>query len=124
MVRIKECLVCKQNFDTTYMVRGQQTNSYGDKTIDGWLCNICYSKRVQKRTKILFWGSISLFLIGTLLYLLMVLFALTAVGYTQADYEKVIEIYFSFGGLLFLFGLLLFIIRKRELNKVEKLPKI
>lgn len=123
MVRIKECLVCKQNFDTTYMVRGQQTNSYGDKTIDGWLCNACYSKRVQKRTKILFWGAISVLFVGILLVLIAAWFALTAIGYAQADYELVIGIYISFGGLMILFGLILFYIRRNELNKIIKLPK-
>ncbi len=124
MVREKECLLCKQNFAITYMVRGQQTNSYGDKITDGWLCNNCYSKRVQKRTKILIWGSYLFLLVGGFIYLIMILFVLSAVGNTQADYELIIEIYFSFGGLFFFFGLLLFFIRKRELDKVEKLLKI
>ena len=123
MVREKECLVCKQFFAITFMVRGQQTNSYGDKTVDGWLCSSCYLKRVEKRTKILLGGIIVFLLIGVLIYFTMIIFALTSVGYTEADYGMIIEIYFIFGGLMLLFGLLLFFIRKRELNKAEKLLK-
>jgi nitrate reductase gamma subunit len=102
------------------MIRGTKTNSYGDKTQKGYLCRACYRNRVEKRSLILFISTIVFGILSVILFLVIPLYLLVAQVYDEESFTSVIETYVLWGALMAIFGLFMFLFRRRELINMKK----
>lgn len=121
MSQDRQCLVCGVRFPINSMIRGTKTNSYGDKTQKGYLCRACYRNRVEKRSLILFISTIAFGILSVILFLVIPLYLLVAQVYEEDFFTSVIETYVLWGVLMAIFGLFMFLFRRRELNYMKKL---
>ncbi len=120
MSQDRQCLICGVRFPISSMIRGTKTNSYGDKTQKGYLCRACYRNRVEKRSVILFFSTITFGILSVLLFLVIPLFLLVTQVYDEDSFTYVIETYVLWGSLMGVFGLFMFLFRRRELINLKK----
>ena len=120
MVQEQSCLICDRMFPSNSMVRGIKTNSYGDKIQKGFLCSSCYRKRVEKRSLILLGAAIVFVLMSVGLLLIIPLFFLVTQLYDEQNFKFIIETFLFWGVLMALFGIFMFLIRRKELKRMEK----
>jgi len=102
------------------MIKGTKSNSYGDKTILGFICRSCYRKRVRRRSKILLGFSIGLFLMSAISFVFSIFVYLFVTDLLEEQYFSTIEIFLQLGIIFTGFALLMFYIRYRELTKMRE----
>lgn len=105
------------------MIFGSKTNAYGDKTVKGYLCYLCYKKRIERRSWILFIFAIGFLVVSLILFSIAIWTILFARGFTRTDVEALLNIYLLWGGVMAFLGLILLFIRRKELQKVKILLK-
>ena len=119
MTQEKTCLICKNKYQQSSMIRGSKTNPYGDKETFGYLCTTCYRKRITRRSKLLLWGSIGLvglglFFLGLTIYMYMFVRTLL-----EEQFLVSVDTYTQLGVVLIVLGLIMLYVRYRELEKMR-----
>jgi biotin transporter BioY len=102
------------------MIRGSKTNPYGDKEIYGYFCKTCYRKRVNKRSKLLLWGSIGLSGLGVFFLGLTVYMYIFIRSLLEDQFLSSVATFSQLGIVLIFFGLVMLYVRYRELKKMKK----
>lgn len=123
MNREKSCLECNKTFPQNLMIRSTKSNPYGDKVQEGHLCRTCFRKRIESRTKILLIAAFGFGLLSLLLFLTIPLYFLVAQVLIEENVRYVTETFLSSGLIMAIIAIIMILVRKRELNKMETLLK-
>ena len=113
------CLECDKSFPRNKMIKGTKTNSYGDQIQEGYLCQTCFRRRVENRSRIFLLATAGFGILSLLLFLTIPLYLLVVQVYIEENVKYITETFLSSGVIMAIIAIIMFLVRKRELKKME-----